>query len=86
MVLPECLLAKRREPKQHNDHGQCSSVGRVTRLRAGQLRNRDSIPRIARCCFSSPKCPERLWGPPRLLLSWYVGRCAALSGGKVARE
>lgn len=86
VVLPECLLAKRREPRQHNDHSQCSSVGTLTRLRAGQLGNRGSIPRSARCCFSSPKRPERLWGPLRLLLSGYVGRCAAFSGGKVARE
>jgi hypothetical protein len=68
MVIPERLLAKRREPRQRADHGQCSSVGTVTRLRAGQLRNRRSIPRSAGC-FCSPKCPDRLWGPPRLLLS-----------------
>jgi hypothetical protein len=86
VVLPESLLAKRREPRQRNDHGQCSSVGTVNRLRAGQLRNRGWIPCGTRC-FSSPKCPDRLWGcPPRLLLSGYVGPCAAFPGGKVARE
>jgi hypothetical protein len=45
MVLPERLLTKMRELRKRNDHGRCSSVGTVTRLRAGQLRNRGSIPR-----------------------------------------
>ena len=67
IVLPERLLAKRREPRQRADRGQCSSVGTVTRLLAGQLRNRHSIPSAG--CFCSPKCPDSLWGPPRLLLS-----------------
>jgi hypothetical protein len=40
MVLPERLLAKSRELRQRNDHDRCSSVGTVTRLLAGQLRNR----------------------------------------------
>jgi hypothetical protein len=85
VVLRECLLAKRREPRQRNNHGQCSSVGTVTRLRAGQMKSRGSIPRSARYFFS-PKCPDWLWGSPRLLLSGYVGLCAAFSGGKVIRE
>jgi len=29
IVLPERLLAKRREPRQRADRGQCSSVGTV---------------------------------------------------------
>ena len=40
IVLPERLLAKRREPRQRADRGQCSSVGTVTRLLAGRSGNR----------------------------------------------
>ena len=48
VVLPERLLARRREPRQPTDRGQRNSVGTATRLRAGQLRNRGSFPRKAR--------------------------------------
>jgi len=36
--------------------------------------NRGSIPIMKKKSFiSSPKCPDRLWGTPSLLPSWYRG-------------
>lgn len=41
-----------------------SSVTIVTRPRAGQLRNRGSIPSGGKTSFFSPVHRDRLWGPP----------------------
>jgi hypothetical protein len=46
-------------------------VGIVTRLRAGQPRDRGSILGRDGIYFSSPKHPEWLYGPPILLLTAY---------------
>jgi hypothetical protein len=43
-----------------------SVVGVVSRLRAGRT-IRGSIPRNIKTFFCSPKCPDRLWGPPSFL-------------------
>jgi hypothetical protein len=48
-------------------------IGIVTRLRAGQPRDRGSILCRDKMSFSSPKHPERLCGPPSLLLTAYRG-------------
>ena len=45
-----------------------SSVGIVTRLRAGRSGVR--IPVGARLFFSSPERPDLLWGPSSLLFAW----------------
>jgi hypothetical protein len=46
----------------------------ATRLRAGQPSVRVSISDTGKRFFSSPKCPERLWGPLSLMFSGYRGR------------
>jgi hypothetical protein len=50
-----------------------SSVGIATRLRAGRLDNRGSIPGGGWEFFSSTPRPDRLWGPPSLLSYGYRG-------------
>jgi hypothetical protein len=48
-----------------------SSVDIETMLRAGRPTNLGSIPGTSKTFFSSPKHPDRLWGPPDLLSSGY---------------
>jgi hypothetical protein len=50
-----------------------NSVGIVTRLRAGRSGFKGSITGGGWDFFSSPLCPERLWGPPSLLSNGYQG-------------
>jgi hypothetical protein len=52
-----------------------SSVSTVTELRVWQT---DSIPSRGRDFFSSPLCPDQLWGPPSLLPNGYHGLSLAL--------
>jgi hypothetical protein len=48
---------------------QPSSVGIVTRLRAGQLSNPGPVPGMGKRYFCLlQECPDRLCGPPSLLL------------------
>jgi hypothetical protein len=50
-----------------------SSVG-ITILKAGRSRNRGSTPAMGNELLSTPQRPDRLWGPPSLLLpSGYKG-------------
>jgi hypothetical protein len=37
------------------------------------LEGRDSVPVRAKRLFYSPRCPDRLWGPPSLLSNVYWG-------------
>jgi hypothetical protein len=48
-----------------------SCFGIMTRLLAGRPRSRNSIPGRGNRFFSSPKLPDRLWGPPSLLFTSY---------------
>jgi hypothetical protein len=41
-----------------------------------------SIPGRGKAFFSSPRCPDRLWGPPSLLPKWVVETLSL--GGKAA--
>jgi hypothetical protein len=52
-------------------HPRSLDVGIVTRLQAGILRNRGSIPGIGMRFMSAPKRLGRLWGPTSLLLKGY---------------
>jgi hypothetical protein len=40
---------------------------KMTRLSSGSTRNRGSIPGRDKIFISSPKGPDRLWGPPNFL-------------------
>ena len=46
-----------------------SAVDTVTGIRAGWPRNRGSISDRDKRFYSSPKHPDRLWGPPRPILA-----------------
>jgi hypothetical protein len=48
-----------------------SSVGIVTRLQAGWLRNHGLICSRKKKVFFSPKSPHQLWGPCNLLFNGY---------------
>ena len=55
------------------DRSRDSSVDIATRLRAGRPRNRGSIPGKGKRFTSSPKHPDRLWGPATILVKRYQG-------------
>jgi len=46
-----------------------SAVGVMTRLRAGESRNRGLIPCGDEKLLCCQKSPDRLWGPPSFLLN-----------------
>ena len=50
-----------------------SSVGIMTRLSAGQPRNRVSIPVRCMAIYFTAECPDGLWGPSSLLFNGYRG-------------
>jgi hypothetical protein len=50
-----------------------SVVSILTRLCAKQPRNSALTPCMSKRLFPSPDLPERLWGPPSLLLNEYPG-------------
>jgi hypothetical protein len=51
------------------------AVSATTSQRAGQPKYRKSLPGWSKKCFSSPKIPERLLGPPNFLFNGLLTSC-----------
>jgi len=56
----------------------------MTRVQAGQPRNRDSIPGSGQTLVSSPQCPNRLWNPFSLKPCGYQGWFSRGQSGRSA--
>jgi len=72
IVMPTFIFFKYFNP--YCEAKSCdSSVNIVTRLHTGLLGFYGSIPSMGWEFFSSPPCPEQLWGPTSLLSNGYQG-------------
>jgi hypothetical protein len=67
--FPKILIGLLNKKKKSQE----SSVGIATRTWAGQLRIQGLISGTGNRFFSSPLCPDWLWGPVSLLYNGYQG-------------